>query len=255
MKKFAVGLVVVFLLSSLPVVAESLDGKEIMKRVDSVLKTDEKYMEEEMILYTSSGTTRKRTVSVWNKRVDDVNKMLLRFNAPADIEGTGFLMEDDDMWLYLPALGREKRVAGSAKQGNFMGSDLTYEDMETLGNTGFSGDYSATFLEESEFNGKNTYLLKLVPKDEESAYSKLKMWVDSEIYLPLHIVYYDRDGKEYKQLTTRNHKKIDGKWTATELEMKNLKKGTKTVLKVNEVDFNNSIDDNVFTIRFLERGN
>jgi outer membrane lipoprotein-sorting protein len=255
MKKFAIGLIVVFLLSSLPVVAESLDGKEIMEKVDSVLKADEKYMEEEMILYTSSGTTRKRTVSVWNKRVDDMNKMLLRFNAPADIKGTGFLMEGDDMWLYLPALGREKRVAGSAKQGNFMGSDLTYEDMETLGNTGFSGDYSPTLLEKSEFNGRDAYLLKLIPEDEESAYSKLEMWVDAEIYLPLHIIYYDSDGEEYKQLTTRNHKELDGKWTATELEMKNLKKGTKTVLKVNEVDFNISIDDNVFTIRFLERGN
>src|SRR5690554_4570929 len=134
----------------------ALTGNEVLGNLDETMKADSKVMEQEMLLYTRSGSVRNRDVKLWNKLDTDGNrKMLVRFTAPANIAGTSFLSVDDDMWLYMPALGKVKRIAGSAKQGNFMGSDLSYEDMEALGSTGFQNDYTAELMTEEEgVNGK-----------------------------------------------------------------------------------------------------
>lgn len=60
---------------------------------------------------------------------------LMRFTAPSDIRGVGLLtkdyaIEENDQWLYLPALDRVRRVSSSRKGGRFVGSDLYFEDLQ-----------------------------------------------------------------------------------------------------------------------------
>jgi len=62
------------------------------------------------------------------------DRILVRFTYPNDIKGTAFLVwehpnADDERFLYLPALGRVRRIAGGEKQESFIGSDLSYEDI------------------------------------------------------------------------------------------------------------------------------
>src|SRR5919107_709571 len=73
-----------------------------------------------MRLYDRQGRVRERT--------------LIRFTYPNDIRNTGFLVwehpgADDERFLYLPALGRVRRISGQEKQESFVGSDLSYEDI------------------------------------------------------------------------------------------------------------------------------
>lgn len=234
--------------------AAAIDGEEILSKMDETMKTESKFMEEDMILYTASGSERKRSVDVWNKTKDGEDKMLVKFTEPANVAGTAFLMVEDDMWLYLPALGKVKRIAGSAKQGSFMGSDLTYEDMQALGNTGFAVDYQSELIDEVELGDNQAYHLQLEPRGDELAYNKLEMWVDKDIWLPLKIEYYNKSDELEKVLKTEAHKQIDGRWTATRMEVENKLKGSKTVLVIKEVDFAREIDDKIFTTRSLERG-
>lgn len=234
----------------------ALTGEEILGNLDETMTADNKIMEQEMILYTGSGSERNREVRVWNKTGEDGSKkMLLKFTAPASIAGTSFLIVDDDMWLYMPALGKVRRIAGSAKQGNFMGSDLSYEDMEALGSTGFKNDYIAKVTAEEEGNNGRVYQLELIPREGAGvAYSMLELIVDGSKWLPLEIKYYNQSGEVEKVLTTSGHEKIEGRWTATRMEMENVMEGSRTVLKVKEVSFNEEINDNIFTTRYLERG-
>ncbi len=253
-KKVSVIMMIFLLLGGSISAAERLDGEEVLRKLDQTLKTVSKFMSEEMILYTSSGSERSRTVEVWNKTEGNIDRMLVRFTAPADIAGTAFLMIEDDMWLYLPALGKVKRIAGSAKQGSFMGSDLTYEDMQAIGNTGFTKDYNAKFINETELDDKKAFHLELLPVNKEISYKKLEIWVDSDNYLPLKIEYYNKSNKLEKVLLTYGHKIVDGRWTAAKMAMENVIKGSKTELLVNEIDFTKEIDDRIFTTRYLERG-
>lgn len=254
MKKILILTLIMIFTFGVFVLAEDLTGEDIITRVDQEMKVDNKFMQEEMILISGSGTERSRTVNIWNKQGEENDKMLVKFTKPANIEGTGFLMISDDMWLYLPALGKVKRIAGSAKQGNFMGSDLSYEDMESLGNSGFLKDYDIEKLNDSMLKDKEVYHLRLTPTNQDMSYSKLEMYVDKDLFLPLKIDYYIDDDTLLKTLTTYDHQEVNGYNLAMRMEMENVEGGSKTILKIKNVEFPEELEDEIFTIRNLERG-
>lgn len=234
--------------------ASSPSGLEILTKVDQTMKAETKVMSQTMTLITATGQQRTRELQMWSKQNANGDQMLARFLAPADVKGTGILMNAEDMWLYLPALGRVKRVASHAKKGSFMGSDLSYDDMEQLGSKGFSSEFEATLLGEEQLEGSKTYLLNLQPLAQESDYEYLKMWVDGEVWLPRKIEYYREKDALFKVLTTWDLEQVEGRWVANQMIMEDRQKGTKTVLDVQEVSFDLPIDDSLFTTRTLERG-
>lgn len=229
-------------------------GEEVLGNVDRAMTTDSKIMKQKMTLVAANGQERTRDLQMWNKKTEAGDQMLARFLAPADVRGTGILMSADDMWLYLPALGRVRRVAAHAKKGNFMGSDLSYDDLEQLSTKGFSREYLPKLLGEEELNGIATYLLKLNPLSEDGDYSYLKMWVDKSVWLPRQIEYYDLDEKLLKVLHTMDLMEVDERFVAGQMVMEDQQKGTKTILNVLEVSFDAVIEDSMFTTRSLERG-
>jgi len=256
-KKFVIILMSLLFVLSVVVVGQvgALSGSEILEKLDENMRADNQYMEQEMVIVSSRGSERSRDLAMWSKVAEDGSEyMLVRFLAPADVAGTGLLLVENDMWLYLPDLGSSRRIAGSAREGNFMGSDFSYEDMEALGTVGFSVTFSAELLSEVEFGERNAFHLQLEPSnDEDTTYSSLEMKVDAEYWLPLKIDYY-KDGELLKTLLTSNHQQIDDRWTAQEMEMSNHQSDTKTIMNVQEVDYSSEIDLNVFTERNLERG-
>ena len=213
----------------------AMTGQEVLENMDETMRVDNKYMEQEMVLVSSRGSERSREIATWSRVEAGNEQMLVRFLAPADVAGTGLLMEDDDMWLYLPELNNTRRIAGSAKQGDFMGSDLSYEDMEALGTAGFGNDYQAELVEVVEFEGHEAYKLELIPVNDGVAYSNLEVKVASEFWLPLKIDYYEA-GELVKTLLTFDHAELDGRWTAQMLEMTDHESGSQTRLILNEVD-------------------
>ena len=97
-----------------------------------------------MKLYDRHNRVRERALAIITLRgrdapgvpasAPDGDRLLIRFNYPNDIRGTGFLVwehpsSDDERFLYLPSLGRVRRIAGSETQESFVGSDFTYEDI------------------------------------------------------------------------------------------------------------------------------
>lgn len=250
-------LVFALILSSFGVgmgLAQELTADEIIAQVDLTMGSDSKIMTQEMTLVSASGASRTREIQLQNKRTADQDFMLVRFLSPTDVRGTGLLMTNDDTWLYLPALGRSRRIAGHAKKGDFMGSDLSFDDMEQLGMTGFGSKFVPTLLRSEVFQGIDTYVLELLPLDSDSDYSKLVMWVDQVRLLPRKIEYVDRDGKLLKVLHNEGIQEVDGRWMASAMEMENVQQGTRTILKVSNVEFDVDISDASFTVRSLERG-
>ena len=124
----------------LPLLAQSAEekGLEIAKESE---RRDQGFEDSEqtllMVLRNRHGqeTTREirgRTLEV----ADDGDKSMIIFDSPKDVEGTALLTyshkaEDDDQWLYLPALKRVKRIASNNKSGPFMGSEFAFEDLSS----------------------------------------------------------------------------------------------------------------------------
>lgn len=251
MRKGVTAAVVAVLVLAMGVYAADPSGFDILAQTTEVMRSESRVMDLQMLLVNSRGQQRSRTVKVWSKAGEDGEKMLLQFLEPRDVAGTGFLVMEDDMWLYLPALRQTRRIAGHAKTGSFMGSDLSYEDMQDLITTGFS-EYDAQWLATETRGGESTHKLRLTP-NADSSYDYLEMWVSVETSLPRHIAYSVK-GEVVKSMATEQFEIVDGRWTPTEIIVQNHVQNTRTELRIQDVNFSQTIDDALFSVRNLERG-
>jgi hypothetical protein len=211
-------------------------------------------MKMEMDLYSSSGDMRSRSLNNYRQE-GDVDRSLMQFTEPADIRGTAFLLLDDqnnnqeDMYLYLPALGAVRKISGSQKNGSFVGSDLTYNDISIFSGANFTDNYQAEITAEKE----EIIELHLEIIDPDIDYSYGRMWVRKDLWLAEKIEYYDQYEELIKVINLSNFDEIDGNRLARRIEVENVQKGSRTVLKMLEVEFDPELDPNIFTTRYLQR--
>ncbi|MBC8462122.1 MAG: outer membrane lipoprotein-sorting protein [Deltaproteobacteria bacterium] len=237
----------VLLIFTLSSVAQELTGDEILKKEEEN-DPDTEINITEMTIFHKSGSKRVRVIKSWSKGDDYI---LVRFISPANVKGTGFLSVKDDDWLYLPALRKVRRIATKEKGGSFMGSDFSYDD---IGSGSSVEDYNAKLLGTEKYEEHDCYVLELVPKDpKDISYSKLKRWVDKENFYSLKTEYYDKHGDLLKILYPSKFEKIEGFWKTKRMEMRNVQKGSKTIIVFKEVQLNPDIPDSMFTTRQLEK--
>lgn len=254
-KIFSSLLILSLLLTNLgtSVLAVQMTGKDILDRMEEVNDSRSVQMEIKLVLYDSAGNKRERRLK--NSSIDyDQSKTLSRFLAPNDIEGTGFLSidrEDDeeDMYLYLPSLGAVRKISGSQKNGSFVGTDFSYNDLSLVNPKNYNDDYQAELLQETPEN----YLLSLKPIDEDIDYSYAKLWVNKKTTYPIKVEFYDQQKKLQKVLESFTLKQVKSYWTPEKVVMKDIQKGSKTVLYLESVVYDEDIKEHIFTPRYLKR--
>ena len=235
-------------------------GLEIIQRMDAQPSPEDMNAKVTMTLENKRGQQRIRTIQRYQKEYatgEFKNKSLIFFLEPADERGTGFLQwnyraegKDDDQWLYLPALGREKRIAAAEKTGEFMGTDFTYEDM---GDRDIS-KYTYKLIGDETLNGDICWKIEGQAKDKSTSYQKVIYWISKEKLQPIQMNLFDKRGDQIKTLEMSDYEKINGFWIAKQMHMANLKKKHQTTLIIKDIDLEKTLDDNLFTIRMLKRG-
>jgi outer membrane lipoprotein-sorting protein len=250
--------VALFLSSAGPAAAQDLSGYDIMKLVDERYIGDTARYNLTMTLISGRGAPRVREVSYYFKDYGDTEKILMVFQSPRDVAGTGYLSfsyddesKDDDMWLYLPAMRRVRRIAGSGKNDDFMGTDFTYEDM---GSRSLAKD-TFFFRGEEPIDGEICWVVEARPLDRSAPYGRRVIWVRKDSYVIAATDYYDRQDKLLKTLRVSGIERIDGIWTAQKMEMTNVQSKHSTVIEISEINFHISFEDNLFAVSSLERGN
>ncbi len=232
-------------------------GLEIMKKVEARPKPETTKQTTTMTLIDKRGKERVRSVIGYTKKFGDVEKAVMVFKNPADVKGVGFLSysyddlnKDDDSWLFMPALGKARRISGSKKNDNFMGTDFTYDDM---GSRNIEDDIHK-LVEEESIEGKACWVIESTPKKKNSAYSKFVSWIQKDNLLAVKVEFYDKKGKLQKVLTNSKFEKIGEIWIVKKMEMNNLQKKHKTLIELSDIELNCKIKDSYFTVASLERG-
>lgn len=258
-RALAAGLVATF--ACLPGYLAAQSGREIMdEQVRRHLGKTE-YAESRIQIVDSRGREKERRVLTWGVRgADGLSKSLLKFLEPADIRDTGLLTweqpadKEDDQWLYLPATGAAKRIAGSSKKQLFMGTDLAYEDLrpENL------DAHTYNVLREETLDGKACWVLEAVPATEketrDSGYSKRLFWVRKDIYFTVKVEFYDRAGKLDKVATLSDLVQVAGDlWRADRSTMERQASSTKTIWIFEKRAVNEPVDENLLTQQGLAR--
>ena len=209
-----------------------------------------------MILYNARGEKSERKIRSKAFEVEnDGDKSLTIFDQPRDVKGTAFLTfshanKPDDQWIFLPALKRVKRISSRNKSGPFMGSEFAYEDMTSFELEKFSFKY----LGDETLRNRDMFVLEQIPTDKFSGYSRQKVWLDKERYVPYKVEYYDKKNSLLKTLTLYDYTLYDGKfWRALKLEMVNNQNGKKTDLITHTIEFKTGLEEKDFDKNSLKR--
>ncbi len=244
--------------------ADDAKAREIMQLLEDRDDGDSMTSDMLMLLIDKNGKERKKYFRNSSKDFGKDTKRIMFIKKPAEIRNTGFLTfdyddpkKDDDQWLFLPAVGKTKRIASSDKSSSFMGSDMNYSDMTSRD----LDDYDFKLLKESKLGGHNTWLIESVPKSnkvmEETGYKKTILAVRQDNYMVVKAKMWTHEGGYTKFMDVKKLEEIDGIWVATENHVvKKLGKKIvhQTLLKQSSVKFNQNLDDDMFTIRRLEKG-
>jgi hypothetical protein len=239
-------------------------ARAIMQSVDDRDDGDDVISDLEMILIDKRGNERVRKIRSFSKDFGEDDYQLMFFQSPADVKDTGFLTydydddeRDDDQWLYLPALKKTKRIATGDKSGSFMGSDFSYADMTSRP----LDYYDYRILEESEVRGHAVWVIEAIPRTEdevdETGYTKTVSFVRKDNFVVVRAKSWVKKGKRHKYLDVKKLEQIDGIWVSTEMTMTTKKGKTtlhKTLLRNQNVRFNQDLDEDLFSIRRLEKG-
>jgi len=241
---------------------EKLSGIEVAKRSDDARRAKTEHQVMTMILENQRGQKRVRTIEGWSQEIsDDEEHRFSRFLEPADVKDTTLLTfdydeTDDDIWLYLPALKKVKRILSSNKSDYFMGSDFTYEDMENIDLVNW--DYK--IIGEENIDGVDCYILEAVANNDEerdeTAYSKTVSWIAKTDFLPRKIEYHDKKSRLSKRLTfedIRPTSQSDPRPRAHKLTMENFITKHKTVLIMRELELDVAVDDDLFSQRNMRQ--
>ncbi len=241
-----------------------MSAREIMQAVEDRDDGDNRVADMKMVLIDKNGDQRTRTIRSFDKDKGEDNQRIMFFTAPADVKDTAFLTydydayeKDDDQWLYLPALRKSKRIASSDKSGSFMGSDFSYSDM-TRKNL---DAYDFKILKQGEVRGSKVWMIESNPKTEEeieeTGYEKSVLFVRQDNFVVVRAIHWVKEGKRLKYLDVSRLEQIDGVWTVLEMSMTTKKGKTtlhKTVLNFDNVRYNQGLDEQMFTVRRLEKG-
>ena len=224
---------------TLAVPAYALDGNELLEQVDRNLNPESYESYKKLINIEPDGSKKEFVLFTVKKGKDKVAAM---FISPASEKGRSTLRLDENMWLYIPNVGKPIRITSlqSVVGGVFNNADILRLD--------YTSEYD---VEQAEENG-DEYLLHLKAKTNTVAYDKLKMWVNKNNMLPSKIESLTEDSMLIKTLYFKEIKDFgDGIVRPSVVETDSpLYKDYKSIMifaKIKEREFN----DEVFTLTFM----
>jgi outer membrane lipoprotein-sorting protein len=228
-----------FCLLALP--AAALDGAQILQKVDRNLEPESYEMLRKLINIEPDGK-RKEFVLYSVKKGRD--KIVALFLAPSSDKGRATLRLGDNMWLYIPEVGKPMRITSlqSVTGGVFNNADI------------LRIDYAAEYDVEAATEEKDLYLLNLKAKTGEVAYDRLKMWVDKKALLPVTIECYAASGMLIKTLRFKDTKDFgNGIQRPATLETDSpLYKDYRSVMLYSQIK-PRKFPDEVFSLNYLPR--
>jgi len=216
-------------------------GNKILKKVDENLMPESFESYRKLVNEEPDGS-KKEFIFFSVKKGKE--KVAMLYISPASEKGRATLRLDDNMWLYIPNVGKPIRITSmqSVVGGVFNNSDIMRLD--------YSVEYDATISEQNNAE----YILDLKAKTQMVAYDKLKMWVDKKNVSLKKVECYTASGTLIKTLEFKEMKNFgDGiKRPAVIETTSTLYKGYRSLMIISRMK-RREIPDEVFTLDYMSR--
>ncbi len=230
-----------------PVIIWALTAKEILEKVDYNMTPSSIKYDGEMIIH------KKNKQFIKGMKIQAVGSDLafIEFTSPPRDEGTKYLRNGDNLWIFLPKADRTVKISGHMLRQNMMGSDISYEDQTDRSH--FTDLYNPEILDESD----EAYILQLTAKDgEDTAYYKRVIEVDRNNYVLITSKMYAMSGKLLKEFYVDEARWIGDRYYITKFRMEDkIKKDSYTEIILKNIIIDPDIPEAIFTLKNLERRN
>jgi len=211
-----------------------------------------------MTITDEQGRTRSRRMTILRRDASSGEseptacrnqKYYLYFHRPSDVRGTVLTVwkqsgQDDDRWLYLPALDLVNRIAAGDKRTSFVGSHFFYEDI--------SGRNITEDEHELVEASANYYVVKGKPVDPGAVeFKHYVIWIHRGTFIPVKVEFFNTQDRLHRVYQATKVETVQGFPTVVESRMEDRVRGGNTTLKFSRVQYDLGIDDEVFDERFL----
>ncbi len=182
------------------------------------------------------------------------SKSVLRFTAPAEVKGVALLVVNhpdraSDQWMWTPAIARDRRIALQDRSQRFFGTDFSFEDLEERD----VDQYDYRMLGDDTVEVTACWKIEARPKSSKSSqYTLSRVWIRKDNYA-FALIENEAKGQLARRLRYLDLKNVQGIWTALRLEMTDLRRNSRTVLKLEKLEYNTPMKDEDFTLQALRR--
>jgi hypothetical protein len=180
------------------------------------------------------------------------SKVVVRFTAPPEVKGVALLVFNhpdraSDQWMWTPAIERDRRIAFQDRSTRFFGTDFSFEDLEERD----VDQYDHSMLGNETIDGIDCWKIQSTPRQTKlSQYSRSITWIRKDNYAPARLDNFVKD-EVVRRLTYSAIENIQGIWTARQLEMAELRHGSRTRLTLQQVKYNVPMKEDDFTLQAI----
>jgi outer membrane lipoprotein-sorting protein len=182
------------------------------------------------------------------------SKSILRFTDPPEVRGVALLVVNhpdraSDQWMWTPAIERDRRIALQDRSTRFFGTDFSFEDLEERD----VNQYDYELLGEETLDGAACWKIQSVPRQRKSSqYTRSIVWIRKDTYAFARIESYSKEAA-VRRLDYGDIQNVQGFWTARRMEMTDLRRGSRTRLTLDKLQYNAPMKDEDFTLQALRR--
>ncbi len=236
-------------------VAGADDGRRIVEESQRRARTSSQRYEGTLEVFDARG---RITAKRWRyERLGSAgdSKAVLRFTQPPEVKDVALLVVNhpdraSDQWMWTPAIQRERRIALQDRSTRFFGTDFSFEDLEERD----VDQYDFQLLGEDRIDGALCWKIESRPrKSRSSQYTHTVGWVRKDNYVYLQVEAF-RGGELIRRLRWSDLERIQGIWTARTMEVHDARRKSRTVMRLEKLEYNTPLKPEDFTLQTLRRG-
>jgi hypothetical protein len=237
-----------------PLVAAAQSPRQIVEEVQKRSHAASEHYEGQLQVIDSRGKISAKRWTYDRIGSHGDSKAVIRFTNPPEVKGVGLLIVNhpdrrSDQWMWTPAINRDRRISVQDRSTRFFGTDFTFEDLEERD----VGHYDFSSSGEETIDGDPCWKIQSRPRAaQRSQYSTSILWIRKSNYSYAQIENYS-DVKLIRRLKYKEMEPVQGIWTAHVLEMEDVVRKSRTILKLDSLKYNLPLREDRFTVEALRR--
>ena len=244
--------ILLFAALACPLLAQ--DARQIVQEAQRRGRSNSQRYEGVLEVTSADSKVTRKSWQTWRLGSYGDSKAIIRFTAPAEVKGVALLVinhpeRSSDQWMWTPAIARDRRIALQDRSTRFFGTDFSFEDLEERD----VDQYDYRFTGEETIDGAPCWRIDARPKQSKtSQYTLSRTWIRKDNYVAAQYENFIKD-QPVRRLQQKDIQNIQGIWTARTLEMTDLRRKSRTVMRLEKLEYNVPLKEDEFTVQALRR--